>query len=54
MGTVGWGQVTAVPGPAFWLDSKLVTGYQAQLIVKPLSLLKFVLFQLPLPTVPIG
>jgi len=41
MRTVGWGQVTTLPGPASWLDNKLVAGYQAQLTVKPLFLLKF-------------
>jgi len=44
MGTVGQGQVSALPEPAFWLDNMLVTGYQAWLDVKPLSLLKFSLF----------
>jgi len=45
VGTVGWDQVSALPGPAFCLDNMLVPGYQACLSVKPPSLLKFLVFR---------
>jgi hypothetical protein len=43
-GTVGQSQVLTLPGPAFWLDSILVIGCQAQLSMILLSILKFLVF----------